>query len=143
MTRDPLGKTALDNPVIAVLRTERHVIHVNRIVGANGIHLFLALKFSDRYLRNKDRVVANLGLCLHSAELARTKNVARIWKGRSDANRTGLRIQLPIYKDHVTFLRIDFAIRKRQCQRNLRRAMKKVAAARACPLCQREILAVD
>ena len=83
---------------------------MNRVVCGNGIHLLLALEFIDCRLRNKDRVVENLGRCLHSAELPGTKNVSRIWEGRSDPNRTGLRIQLPIYKNHVPFLWIDFPI---------------------------------
>ena len=136
------GKTAFDNPVVAVLRTECHVIHVNRVVRGDGIDLLLALKFCDRCLRNKNRVVKNLGLGLHPAKLPGTKNVSRIRERSSDANRAGLRIQLPIDKNDVPFLRIDFAIRQRESQRNLRRAMKQVAAARARPFRQCEILAV-
>jgi len=135
-------KTTLDNPVIAVLRTERHVIYVNRVVCGDGIHLFLALEFIDRCLRNQDCVMANLGRGLHSAELTWAKNVARIWESRSDPNRAGLRIQLSIYENHVPFFGIDFPIGEGQGQRNVRRAVKKIVATRARLFRQREILAV-
>ena len=66
------GKTALDNPAIAELRAECDVIQMNRIVGSNGIDLLLALQLGDCCLWDQNRVVANLRLCLHPAELART-----------------------------------------------------------------------
>ena len=115
---------------------------MNRVVRGDGIHLLLPLEFIHCRLGNKDRVVENFGRGLHSAELPGTKNVSWIRKGRSDPNRAGLRIQLPIHKNHVPFLWIDFPIGEGQSQRNLRRAVKKVAATRSRLFRQCEILAV-
>jgi len=46
------GKTAFDNPTVSVLRTERYVIHVNRIVGTDRVDLLLALKLGNCDLRD-------------------------------------------------------------------------------------------
>lgn len=115
---------------------------MNHVVRTDGVDLLLTLKFRDRHLRNKDRIVAKLSLRFYPAELARAKYIARIWERRSDANRPGLRVQLPINEYDVALVRIDFAIRKRQCQGNFGRSMKQVAATRTGSLCQGEIFAV-
>src|SRR6266568_1153025 len=115
---------------------------MNHVVGADCIDLLLSLKFRDRHLRNKDRIVAKLSLRFYPAELARAKYIGRIRERRSDANSPGLRVQLPINKYDMALVRIDFAIRKRQGQRNFGRSMKQVAAARSCSPCEREIFAV-
>ena len=83
---------------------------MNRVVCPDGIDLLLALKFRDRHLRNKDRIVANLSFCFYPAELARAKYIAGIWEGRGDANSPGLRVQLPINEDDLALVRIDFTI---------------------------------
>ena len=41
----PAVKTALDNPVVAVLSTKSHVVHVNRVIRGYGINLLLPLEF--------------------------------------------------------------------------------------------------
>jgi len=55
--------------------------------------------------------VTNFGFSFDSAKLARSKNVAWIWERRGDADCAGLAIQLPVYKNYVALLRVDFAIR--------------------------------
>jgi hypothetical protein len=66
------GKTAFDDPAIAILRTECHAIQMNRIAGAYGKDLLLALKLRNRRLWDQNCIATNLGLCLHPAELAGT-----------------------------------------------------------------------
>lgn len=107
-------KPALHNPAVAVLRAECHVIEVNRVIASDCVDLLLALKFCDRYLRNQDCIVTNLGLRSHSAKLSGTKYVAWIRKRSSNANRPSLAVQLPIYESDVTLMGINFTIRKRQ-----------------------------
>ena len=104
------AQAAFHNKAIAVLGAQRHVVQMNRIVGADGIDLLLALKFRNRGLWDKNRIVAKLSLRFYPAELARAKYIARIWERRSDANRPGLRVQLPINEDHSTLVGIDLTI---------------------------------
>ena len=52
------GETAFDHPVVAVLRAEFYVVHVDRVVRCYGVNLLLTLKFSDCDLRYKNRAAA-------------------------------------------------------------------------------------
>ncbi len=72
------GKTAFDNPAIAILRAERDIVHMHRVVGCDGVDLFLALKLCDRNLRNQNCAVKSFGLGFNSSELAGAKDVTRI-----------------------------------------------------------------
>jgi hypothetical protein len=84
------GKAALNHPLVAVLGAELYVVHMNRVVCGHGINLFLPLEFSDGDLRNENRIVQRFGFGFYAAELARTKDVAGIWKGGRDTNRSSL-----------------------------------------------------
>ena len=77
MTRASAGKAALNNPAVAILRTKRHVVHMNRVVGGDGINLLLTLKFGDRYLRDQNGIVKHLSLGSDAAKLPRAKDIAR------------------------------------------------------------------
>ena len=58
MTSEPPAQTAFDDPAIAVLGPEGHVVHVHRSIGADGVDLLQSLEFGDRNLRDQDRIVA-------------------------------------------------------------------------------------
>jgi hypothetical protein len=45
-------KATFDDPAVAVLWAESYVIDVSRIILPDCVDLLLALKFSNRYLRN-------------------------------------------------------------------------------------------
>ena len=60
MTSDAGWKTALDNPVVAMLRAEGHVVHVNLVVRADGVDLLLPWSSVHGRLRNENRVVQDL-----------------------------------------------------------------------------------
>ena len=104
------GKTAGDDPAIAVLRAEGHGIYMNRVIRGDGVYLLLTLEFSNCNLRNKNCPVKDLSLGFHPSKLTGTKYVARIRKRGGYANRTGLRVELPIDKCNIAPMRIDFTI---------------------------------
>src|ERR1035441_2216709 len=107
----PSLEPAFNHPALAVLRAKRHIIQMNGIVCADGVDLLLALRFSDRKLRNQNSIVHNLLLRSNPAKLSGAKYVAGIWERSGDANRAGLRIQLAIDKGNVPLVGIDFTIR--------------------------------
>jgi len=51
---------------------------------------------------------------MHTSVRARTQNIARIGKGRNDANRTCVCIHLPVGQQDFAFLRIGTAVRQDQ-----------------------------
>ena len=69
---------ALNNPAVAILRTKLHGIHMNRIVGGDGVNLLLTLKLGHCYLWDQNGIVKRLSLGFHAAKLPRSKNVAWI-----------------------------------------------------------------
>src|ERR1700676_3919622 len=83
-------QTAFDHPAIAVLRPERHGVHMNLIIAVDRKDLLLALKLGDCGLWNQHRIVPNLSLGSHPAKLARTKHVTRIREGGSNPKRSSL-----------------------------------------------------
>ena len=67
--------------------------------------------------------MAQLGVCLDTAELTRTQNIAWVGKGCGDANGASLRVNLPVYYLILTFDRVGVTVRKRQRQRHRRRIL--------------------
>ena len=103
----------------------------------------MTLKFSDCGLRDQDCVVADFGRRL---SLGQTARAARTLPGLGNeaaiADRAGLRVQLAIDECDATLVGIFFTIANVRRERNLRSALKQIAAARTRPLHESEIFAV-
>ena len=50
-------ESALNHPAVAVLRTECHIVHMDRIVRGDGVNLLLTLKLGDCRLRDQNHIV--------------------------------------------------------------------------------------
>ena len=70
-----------------------------------------ACGIKQRVLRSTSRVAA------HAGELPGTQDISRVRESCRDADGTGLLIQLPVHKHHVSFLRKHLSIRERQGER--------------------------
>ena len=72
-------------------------------------HLVGALQFGDGALRHQQRSLIARSHRANAAELARPQNVAGIRECSHDADRSGLRVHLPVGEDDVTRMRITAA----------------------------------
>src|SRR5438477_6722278 len=80
-------KTALDDPVVAMLRAQGDVIHVHSAIRAYGVHLLLTLELNYCRLGYEHRMMPHFGIGPHAAKLSWTQEVMRIGKGGRDADR--------------------------------------------------------
>jgi len=73
-----------------------------------------SLRFRNSALWQQQSPFFHAGFDMHTSVLARTQNIARIGKGRNDANRTCVCIHLPVGQQDFAFLRIGTAVRQDQ-----------------------------
>src|SRR5579864_7141038 len=128
-----------DDPVLTMLRAERHVDDVHLVAGADGVDLFEALKVLHGGLRNENGVAEDRGLSAHAAELPGTKDVAGVGEGRGDADGAGLLVHLAVDKDDAAGVREDGTVGERESERKVRRGAEEVSIALVGTLDEREI----
>ena len=106
----PGRDTGIHNPVRANLGPQRYGFNVRLAIRPGHINLLHALELGNGYLRYEQRVMANFGLCLDTAELARAQEISRIRKRCSDSNSAGLAIHLAVNEGNAPLVRKILAI---------------------------------
>src|SRR4029077_12621595 len=103
-------QSLFDHPVAANSLTYRDTALGNLVCVIHHPDKIFALQFLDCPLRNKERAgaILNFEPCLRV--LAWPEDVARVWENRTDPNRTGFWIHLPICRKEAAFVGMHLAI---------------------------------
>src|SRR6186713_1933896 len=121
---------ALDNHAFAGFQTlghdpqvpdavaDRHGTDRHLVIAAHDRHLMTPLQLGDRALRNQQGAGRRLYGEPHTSKSARAKQIVGIGKHRSDSDRPGCRVDLPIGKRDRPGMFVDLSITERQLKRD-------------------------
>ena len=110
-------QSALNNHIVAKLRSQFDETFLNRRIAAHHIDIGAALFNGNRLLGNRYRTFAHIQQQLHFRKLSRQQDPVRIGHLGANGECTRLRVDLRFGKVYITFIGIDSVIS--QSNRNI------------------------